>query len=262
MLFSDSEPSSSKILVALDAASAGIDTLAAAADLAAQLQAELQGLFVEDLNLLRLASLPFAQEISLTPPVVRPLNLAALEQTLRDVASRVRQSLSEHAERRQVPWSFAVTRGHLVRLPAEILEAADVLVLGCPVRHSPNKSPKGESPSVTGPLLVLYDGSLGSEHALTAGLDLARDQQYDIVFMLSGDVPAEALLERLVTGAYAQGRHLAVALLRINSSQELIAAIRAQRGRLVLLGRDASLLDDTTLESLVNVAGCPVALVR
>ncbi|MBK7177644.1 MAG: universal stress protein [Chloroflexi bacterium] len=52
-----------RILVALDASPHSLAALEAAIDLAERLDAELQGLFVEDINLLRLAQLPFAREL-------------------------------------------------------------------------------------------------------------------------------------------------------------------------------------------------------
>ena len=52
-----------RILVALDASAANRTALQTAALLASELQAELQALFVEDINLLRLAELPFAREV-------------------------------------------------------------------------------------------------------------------------------------------------------------------------------------------------------
>ena len=48
-----------RILVALDASAHSHAALAAAVALAARLHAEIEGLFVEDINLLRLAELPF-----------------------------------------------------------------------------------------------------------------------------------------------------------------------------------------------------------
>ena len=48
-----------RILVAIDASAASLDALAAATALASRLGAALEGLFVEDEDLLRLAALPF-----------------------------------------------------------------------------------------------------------------------------------------------------------------------------------------------------------
>ena len=58
-------PQANRILVALDASPQSEAALRAAAELAALLEAELEGLFVEDINLLHLCGLPFGREIRL-----------------------------------------------------------------------------------------------------------------------------------------------------------------------------------------------------
>jgi nucleotide-binding universal stress UspA family protein len=52
-----------RILVALDASVNSLAAIEQAATLAANLEAEQLGLFVEDINLLRIATLPFARQI-------------------------------------------------------------------------------------------------------------------------------------------------------------------------------------------------------
>ena len=52
-----------RILVALDASEASRAAIRSAVDLAARFRAELVGLFVEDVNLLRSAQLPFVRKV-------------------------------------------------------------------------------------------------------------------------------------------------------------------------------------------------------
>ncbi|MGI9243387.1 MAG: universal stress protein, partial [Verrucomicrobiales bacterium] len=54
-----------RILIGLDSSPTSLRGLAAAAEMAARLDAELVGLFVEDDNLLRLARLPQSYEIGM-----------------------------------------------------------------------------------------------------------------------------------------------------------------------------------------------------
>ena len=63
-----------RILVALDASRHSLAALEAAAELAARLKAELVGLFVEDIDLLRLAGLPFAREIRYPSAIIQQLD--------------------------------------------------------------------------------------------------------------------------------------------------------------------------------------------
>ena len=83
-----------RILVALDASHHSLAALDAAAELAASLEAELQGLFVEDANLLRLAGLPVARVVRYpfaTPARPDPVRM---ERELRVQAAQARQALA------------------------------------------------------------------------------------------------------------------------------------------------------------------------
>jgi len=59
------EPAIRRILVAMDTLSDNQAVLESAAELAAQLEAELTGLFVEDTDLLQAAELPVSLEVML-----------------------------------------------------------------------------------------------------------------------------------------------------------------------------------------------------
>ena len=127
----DYEPESiRRILVALDNSRHSLAALEAAAELAARLQAELSGLFVEDINLIRLAGLPFAQEIHYPSASLRQLSRQKLDQELKARATQARQALAAAATQANVDWSFRVVRGLVA---AELLAAAsdvDLLSLG------------------------------------------------------------------------------------------------------------------------------------
>jgi hypothetical protein len=101
-------------LVAFDNSRRSGITLETAAELAAQLQAELHGLFVEDENLFRLAGMPFAREIGGSSASTRPLNREVIERTFRAKAEEAKRGLIANAQRVQVEWAFQVCRGQLL----------------------------------------------------------------------------------------------------------------------------------------------------
>jgi len=61
-----------RILVALDASRSSLEALRAAAALAARMGAELECLFIEDVNLVRLGQLPVARQVTLTGGAAAP----------------------------------------------------------------------------------------------------------------------------------------------------------------------------------------------
>jgi hypothetical protein len=100
-----------RIVVRVDAAPRRRAVLVAAAALADKLEAELVGLFVEDVDLLHFAGLPFAREVGFTSATRRPLDVAAMERSLRALAKDAHETLALVARGTPVRWSFRVARG-------------------------------------------------------------------------------------------------------------------------------------------------------
>ena len=80
---SDTARAVRRILVALDASAHSLAAVEAAARLAEKVDAELEGLFVEDVNLIRLARLELAREIDVLSARLRDLESQQLERQLR-----------------------------------------------------------------------------------------------------------------------------------------------------------------------------------
>lgn len=117
-----------RVLVALDLSAHGAAALEAAAALAARLDAELHGLYVEDEQLLRFAAHPSAHV--LREGVRHALTRAALEAELALLAREARQALEQAAQRAGSRHAFAVARDQVA---AALLRAAHddgLLVLG------------------------------------------------------------------------------------------------------------------------------------
>lgn len=111
-----------RVIVGLDPAPQSRALLEAAAEAAEQMEAELVGLFVENVDLLHFAGLPFAREVGITSAVRRELDVEAMERSLRGLAREAQRLLASVAERTPVRWSFRVSRGSLM---AELLAAAE-----------------------------------------------------------------------------------------------------------------------------------------
>ncbi len=134
-----------RILVGIDASSASLDALAAAASLAARLGSELAGLFVEDEDLLRFAALPFGDIIRSPGGERERLDRASAEAALRAIASHAREALERTASYHRVTCSFRVTRGQVVREVLAAAEGADLVVLGAAGHGRPARGAVGET---------------------------------------------------------------------------------------------------------------------
>jgi nucleotide-binding universal stress UspA family protein len=99
-----------RIVVALDAASENRAAIGAAARLAARWKTHLHGVFVEDDDLLRLAHMPFARQVTLGLGV-ETLSLDQAERQMRAYAEQARRELAAAAKRHGVESSFEIVRG-------------------------------------------------------------------------------------------------------------------------------------------------------
>lgn len=99
-----------RVVVRLDAASETATALDTAARLAARVKAPLHGIFVEDEDLLRLAGLPFARQITLGTGA-EPVTVEQIELHLRVLAERAHRDLIAAANRHAAKGSFEIVRG-------------------------------------------------------------------------------------------------------------------------------------------------------
>ena len=191
-----------QILVALDGSQSSISALENGVKLAVRLNAELAGLFVEDINLLRATQLPFAQEISLFNSGNRRLEAFELERQLRVQADRVRRIMERTTHATKLSTRFRVVRGSVAE---EILNAgkdADLLMLGKTGRSLPGFGRFGSTArnvvirrpgmtlvwhiegSGTRPVVLVYDGSESAGKALLVAFSLQEVQESGLIVYL------------------------------------------------------------------------------
>lgn len=108
-----------RVLVPFDTADRDAAALEDAARLAAALEAELVGLFIEDTDVLDAAGLPFTRLVSSQSRSPSAFDAAAIQRALRICSADLRRALEAAAERWSLRWSFHVARG----TPAERLLA-------------------------------------------------------------------------------------------------------------------------------------------
>jgi nucleotide-binding universal stress UspA family protein len=271
-----------RILVALDASPHSRAALQAAVELAERLDAELEGLFVEDVNLLRLAELPFAREMDLLSLRSRDLDREYLRRQLRAQASRVQQAMARLAEPAEIAWSFRVVQGAIA---AELLEAADeadLTVLGragwsVSTRRRLGSTARTVVIQTRGstlvlqqgarlglPVLVVYDGSSVSRKALLAATQLleGRSAELLVVILAERSEDAEALRIKLDRWLGERDLELDYRWLREVSVEALMRIVHEEGCRVLVLPSPAAGLEDDAAPELLERLDCPVFLVR
>ena len=120
-----------RIVVPLDAASETATAIETAVRLAARWHVAVHGVFVEDEELIGLAGLPFARQVTLGAGS-EPLTKGDIEDHFRAAAERARRELAAAAQRHDVKWSYEVVRGPLT---ADTLAGEhDLVVAGATTR--------------------------------------------------------------------------------------------------------------------------------
>jgi hypothetical protein len=92
----------------------------AVARLAQELRAELLGLFIEDVELLRFAALPFAAEVGFPSASRRAMDVDALERQMRSQARALEGALAAILGPAPEGWRFRVERA----IPSQAVQAA------------------------------------------------------------------------------------------------------------------------------------------
>ncbi len=266
------------ILVALDASPHSLTALAAAAELARALQAELRGLFVEDVNLLKLAQLPFAQEIHYPRATSQKLDPPLMEQQLRAQAAQAQENLRRVAEQASLDWSFRVTRGFVA---AELLAAAveaDLLVLGRISRRlvrlpGPGSTARtavaqakhpvlllGSDFDLNQPVLVLYDGSAVARTALGMAAELARISGQLRVLIWADDEAAQqqgqAISQRLANDDLSISYH------RLFSDDDIAAVMQRSEVGLFVIADSGAPFIRSTLQKALEEMEHPILVVH
>ena len=198
-----------RILVALDASPHSLRALQAAAQLAALMAAELQGVYVEDINLVRLGGLPFVREVGSYSAALRPLESRTIEREFQLQAMKIRHALVQAAVAANVQWSFQTVRGNVAGEVLQAAESATMVTLGRIGRSAGTRLGSTaqsiilrsnrpvfllNSAGLVYPLTLLYDSSAAAQRALRLALLLMHEQSTTLRILLPAGmgVPVDA----------------------------------------------------------------------
>lgn len=271
-----------RIVVAIESSSDASAALEEAAGLAARLHADLEGVYVEDINLVRLAGLPVGREIHFLTGKGRDFTADALEAETRAQEFAARRAVAAAAARARVTYAFRTARG---QVDAEVISAAgrgDLLILGTgerspwggvrlgrAARAAAERAPRSvlisrSGARAAGVPLVCYDGSAGSRRALEAGLRIFGAHEGRLaVLILAGHAPDAESLRREVEERLAP---LGVGSRFLYGSRPLareVCALAGDSGAGVLvMAADCPALDQPHREEVLESVACPVLIVR
>jgi nucleotide-binding universal stress UspA family protein len=263
-----------RIVVACDTTPLGCAAIDAAAALAATLDAEMVGLFVEDVDLIRMAALPFTREFGLESGTPRALDPPDIERALRLQAQQTRHAVQVRAASRSVRWAFEVARGQVVRTVLEFARESDLIVFGRPVpgavpgpwsglsrsTASPVRSGAGGAPAAA----VIFDGSACAWRALEAAQALSRAAGMPLVLgVVAGDAEEYERLRKEARAWLAQ-HGVAARFLRLASrdAAEVARLVRQEPAGVLLWPDTQAGADHQVVKTLLAALGCPLVLIH
>ncbi|RNA65442.1 universal stress protein [Prosthecochloris sp. ZM_2] len=270
-----------RITVALDCSPHSRASLDAAVAIAQILKAELSGVFVEDINLLRMAQLPQASQIERTTARETGIDAAAVERSLRMQAREAALMMKKATEQFRIRHSFITRRGVV---PAEVLGAAlesDLLVLGRTGKTPVCRRTLGATarkavtegtanlllmrPGFTlqGPLMVLFDGSEGSELALQTAASIAGTATPIHVLLLANSPDAAEHLNTRAAALMGEKKQQA----RLHSIPwagipMLLQCIGMIDTGLLVTSETSSIMTKETVHELIEKLNYPVLLLK
>jgi hypothetical protein len=240
------------------------DVLAAASDLARGLGAELSGLFVENISLLRMAALPFTREIGLISGIARPIDSRELERMLERQAERVRRRLAEVAAELALPWSFEVARGSLLDHALEAAAKTDLVVLAPRPAAARRATAALSQPAPPVTVSALFDAGASGPRVLAAALELAHgslERLSVLVPAARGSIP-ESAKKRAAASLRVPEEALRLSPIDDLESGALARRTRERRVRALVLSMNSMSDARSQLRLLLEEAGCPLVLVR
>lgn len=269
-----------RILVALDASLLSLAALETAADLAAECQAELLGLFIEDVELLRFASTPAAIHCVYPLASAQPLTALGIESEFRALAERARKALAGAAGRAHVRWSFRTVRGNVETELLLAASEADLLSLGgaggsiarrlglgstarAAIAHARSSLLLAQGPvSRLSPVMTLYDRSPGSAEACRFAARLAvHSSGYLTVLLPSSSGQREPTLEAEVARLLPSQRlHVRFRWLASAEKKNFLRAVQSEDAGVLVISGQSPLLDPEIVEELLRQTSHPLLI--
>ena len=264
------------IVVTVNAARRCGETLELAAALATSVGADLEVVFIEDANLLRLADLPVTREVDRISGMTRELDSRRMLHALHCEARQLRREVSRIGKTTSVHSTVRVVRGHYLTEALAASASVDVTFVhgarrplpgehlsSTPVRPIAAGAVRGRVRRAGGrkPLWTLFDGSPASRRALEVAVKLARTLACSLVVLLPTRGAEE--IERREQAAQIAGDRVDLQYLGVAETRfsELSPALAPGAGSLLVVARKCSDLEDGAARSTLASLAVPVVLV-
>ncbi len=272
-----------RILVALDASTQDQNALQVAVHLAAGLRAELHGLFLQDVSLIRFAQLPIATEVISRSADERRVDSNLLQQELEAQTIRMSAELVRLAETYNIRCTFDTVRGHLESEVLAASEQADLLIVN---RNTGpmlvNRDQLGSTASVVvtkcrrtvllleehsqldRQVFVLFENMKTGINALATSVRLFQGEHRRLIVLISAATVKDFERRRATAEAWLNERGVSAdySWLRRLDTPLLSHTLWQQGGGVLVVAADTPYLQRASLAVLMKELRLPLVLVR
>lgn len=268
------------IVLQIQAGNVNPIAIEAALRLAEVLEKDFESIFVEDDDLLSLASLPFAREITATGRRSRSLSTAVMEREMRAASSAARRKIEALAKNHDVKTEFRVVRdapGHAMR---EAGERAGILVLGQPVTSSGRREIRslvacldgvpacllvGERVTrAKGRVIALIDDPTRSGEIIATAARFGATGAGDFSVLVTRDaLDAREEIATQLAEIIGPGERVRIEGLRDDEPGQVAQSVRQLGGGLLIAGFGGRLISDEPAVTHLTISlQCPLLLLR
>lgn len=259
------------VLVAINATAACSETLDVAALLAASQGADLEVVYVENANLLRLADLPVTREIDRVSGAVRDIDTRRVLRALGVEARRLREEIARIGRTRAIRSTLRVARGEILSEALGASERVDVTFVHAATRAfagerlAPQRPPSPSAHAGGGmrrkPVWSLFEGDAQSARALETANKLAGALGCSLRVLILSRGPGEA--EKRIEEVRARVGEVEIRTLESGGAHSPLEARAPElrTGRLLVMAKRSAVLGDAAMRRYLESSPVPLAIV-
>jgi nucleotide-binding universal stress UspA family protein len=270
-----------RILVSLDNSRHSLAALQAAVELAQHYGAELKAIFVEDTTLLRLAEMPFCQEVGEYTAIVREISSDGLSQGMVVQSRWVLRSFRNIINQTDLRAEIAIRRGNINETIATESQTCDLVIIGKTGTNPLGRPRLGstaqalvknhtkplllveENNRLGYPMIVFYENSPLGKICLETARDLLNPEE-SLIILLSEDEPVAYTTNDAFLNQWAAENEVNISIqsIKTHTITRFINIIKGLKTGLLILPHDLKPQSILPLLTRLEQISLPILLIR
>lgn len=269
------------ILVSLDSSPHSFAALRAAVTLTRHYEADLRGIFVEDIALLGLAESPFRQEVGEYSAIIREFSTDDISRGILVQSRWVVKTFRKVINQSNIQGEFDILRGKVIEMIDHETQRCDLLVLGKtgtnPLRrHGLGSTARyliihskvslllvEEDNNIGYPMILLYQDSLTGQIGLETARDLL-DPTETLVILLDEDDPEKHQRDKARVNQWATENNIDISIqsYKKRTFDYIIGKIHGLKEGLFILPHTEDPLQKNIVENCLEGVSLPIFYIR